>query len=93
MAPPATLDPDGCTLGLQELHPALPPSEACLQLDGLAAHDHESAPLLCTPDQRLQLGHLCFQARLLPAPPRQVYKVDRAAELATSSCLCRRTFL
>ena len=33
MASPAALYPDGCSLGLKELHSALPASEASLHLD------------------------------------------------------------
>ena len=68
VASPAALNPDGCSFGLQELHSALPASEASLQLDNCPACCQEAAALVCTPCHGLNPHNCHLQTCLCSAP-------------------------
>jgi hypothetical protein len=57
VAPPAALDPDGCTLGLQKLHPGREGSEGCLQPHHVLAVLQVGPALACSSVDGLQPGH------------------------------------
>ncbi len=57
VAPPAALDPDGCTPGLQELHPGREGSEGCLQPHHVLTVLQVGPALACSSVDGLQHCH------------------------------------
>lgn len=67
VAPPAALDPDGRTLGLQKLHPGRKGSEGCLQLHHVLTVLQIGPALACSSVDGLHPGHQSFNSCSIPA--------------------------